>query len=98
MEPGDEPDTQSGLTPDVRAALDEHLRSLLSQVDEVVENQERVSLLLDVVLGLASDLATTSVLQHIVEAAAELVDARYVALGVLGAPRSPAARVRHAMG
>ena len=49
-----------------------------------MENQARVSLLLDVVLGLASDLSTTSVLQHIVEAAAELADARYVALGVLG--------------
>ncbi len=68
----------------MRAALDEHLRSLLGQVDEFVQNQERVSLLLDVVLGLASDLSTTSLLQHIVEAAGELANARYVALGVLG--------------
>ena len=83
MDPSDEPGRQSALNPDVRAALDEHMRSLLGQVDEVVRNQERVTLLLDVVLGLASDLST-SVLQHIVEATAELADARYVALGVLG--------------
>jgi signal transduction histidine kinase len=90
MSPEDEEGThaalgrQSALNPEVRAALDEHLRSLVSQVDQVVENQERVTLLLDVVLGLASDLSTTSVLQHIVEAAAELAHARYAALGVLG--------------
>ena len=84
MEPGDESGRQSALNPDVRAALDEHLRSLVSQVDEVVKNQERVTLLLDVVLGLASDLSTSSALQHIVEAAAELANAHYVALGVLG--------------
>ena len=83
MELGDEPGTQSALNPDVRAASDEHLRALLSQVDQAVQNQERVTLLLDVVLVLASDLSTRSVLQHIVEAASELADARYVALGVL---------------
>lgn len=44
--------------------------------------------LLDAVVSVASDLDLTTVLQRIVEAAAELVGARYAALGVLGADRT----------
>ncbi len=76
-------DVSAGL-PLPRTELDEQMQSLLHHVDEVVENQERVSLLLDVVVGLASDLSVNSVLERIVEAASRLVQAQYAALGVIG--------------
>src|SRR5947207_2588062 len=50
--------------------------------------------LLDAVLSVSSDLDLPTVLRRIVEAAADLVDARYAALGVLDeSPRLPV-RVR----
>src|SRR5205814_1689743 len=50
-----------------------------------VTGDERLSRLLDAVLTIASDLSLPVVLRRIVESACELVDARYGALGVLGA-------------
>ncbi|MGA9346377.1 MAG: GAF domain-containing protein [Nocardioidaceae bacterium] len=81
-----ESDVSSGL-PLPRTELDEQMQNLLHHVDEVVENQERVSLLLDVVVGLAADLSVNSVLERIVEAASRLVQAQYAALGVIGSDR-----------
>ncbi len=47
-------------------------------------SDDRLTQLLDAVLGVASDLSLPVVLRHIVESACTLVDARYGALGVVG--------------
>ncbi len=44
---------------------------------------KRLRQLLNAVLAVAADLDLATVLQHLVESAVELVDARYGALGVL---------------
>jgi signal transduction histidine kinase len=65
--------------------LKDLLRELLGRVDEIDADQERLRLLLDAVIVLSSDLTLGGLLERIVAVAAELSDARYVALGVLGA-------------
>ncbi len=87
MEPDDRDSDVSAGLPLPRAGLDQQMQNLLHHVDEVVENQERVSLLLDVVVGLATDLSVNSVLERIVEAASRLARARYAALGIIGSDR-----------
>jgi len=95
VEPDDrDSEVASGL-PLPRAGLDQQMQNLLLHVDEVVENQERVSLLLDVVVGLAADLSVNSVLERIVEAASRLAQAKYAALGVIGSDRDR--RLREAL-
>ncbi|HET9760897.1 MAG TPA: GAF domain-containing sensor histidine kinase [Nocardioidaceae bacterium] len=66
------------------AGLDDLLREMLQRVDEVVQDQRRLRLLLDAVVGIAADLSFDSVLERIVQVASELVQARYAAIGVLG--------------
>jgi signal transduction histidine kinase len=65
------------------------LTELLDEVQErltaVARNQERVENLLDAFLTVSTGLDLESTLRRIVEAAADLVDARYGALGVLAA-------------
>jgi signal transduction histidine kinase len=64
------------------------LTELIGEVQErllaVARSQERIQHLLDAFLSVSSGLDLGSTLQRIVEAAAELVEARYGALGVLG--------------
>jgi signal transduction histidine kinase len=64
------------------------LTELIGEVQErlasVARSQERIQHLLDAFLSVSSGLDLDSTLRRIVEAAAELVDARYGALGVLG--------------
>ena len=67
------------------AGLDDLLRELLQRVDGVVQDQRRLRLLLDGVVGIAADLSLDSLLARIVQVASELAGARYAALGVLGA-------------
>jgi signal transduction histidine kinase len=67
------------------AGLDDLLREVLRRVGDVLEGQRRLRLLLDAVVNLAGDLSLGSVLSRIVEAAADLAEADYAALGVLGA-------------
>ncbi|HSS68574.1 MAG TPA: GAF domain-containing sensor histidine kinase [Nocardioidaceae bacterium] len=74
----------SALSPLGRARLDELLQELLGRVNDVVDTQERLRGLLDAVVAIAGDLTLERVLEQIVGAASRLVDARYVALGVLG--------------
>ena len=92
-EPGDR---RSDL---VGAGLDELLREVLGRVDEVLDDQRRLRLLLDAVVTIAADLSLDSVLERIVEVAADLVEARYVALGVLdsGPERRLRAFVTHGL-
>ena len=66
------------------AGLDDLLREMLQRVDEVVQDQRRLRLLLDAVVGIAAELSFDSVLERIAQVAIELVPARYAAIGVLG--------------
>ncbi|MBL3750258.1 Probable histidine kinase response regulator [Mycobacteroides abscessus subsp. massiliense] len=66
------------------------LRELLTEVQEriehiVVETRSRVDALLDAVLSVSAGLDLDQTLRQIVRAATKLADARYGALGVLGA-------------
>ncbi|BCJ48929.1 histidine kinase [Actinoplanes sp. NBRC 14428] len=76
-----------GLTPLSRVRLDELLQEMLDRVGEVVTSRERIRALLDAVVGISTDLDLRSTLQRIVQAACNLVGARYGALGVLGPDR-----------
>jgi signal transduction histidine kinase len=80
--PAEAPDV---LTPLLGAGLNDLLRELLTRVDELVADQQRLRLLLDGVVVLAADLSLDRVLDRIVEVACDLSGARYGALGVLGA-------------
>lgn len=66
------------------------LRELVTEVQDRVENivadsRDRMDALLDAVLAVSSGLELDSTLQRIVEAAIDLVDARYGAMGVIAA-------------
>ncbi len=75
----------AALPPLARARLDELLGELLTRVGDVLDSQERLRVLLDAVVGIAADLDLDSVLERIVRVSCQLADARYGALGVLGA-------------
>lgn len=74
--------------------LDELLRGLQERLAEITEIQDRMRGLLDAVLAVASELELDTTLRRIVQAAVDLVDARYGALGVL-APDGRIARFLH---
>ena len=76
-----------GLTPVSRVRLDELLHELLDRVGDVLTSRERLRSLLDAVVGISTDLELHSTLQRIVEAACQLVGARYGALGIIGDER-----------
>ena len=82
--PAQSPSPSSVLPPLSGAGLDDLLRETLVRVDGVMQDQRRLRLLLDAVVGIAADLSLDSVLARIVQVASELADARYAALGVLG--------------
>ncbi len=66
-----------------RLKLDELLADVLERVQDLQGQRQRLRLLLDDVVGIASGLGLGETLRRIVDAAQELIDARYVALGVL---------------
>jgi signal transduction histidine kinase len=70
-----------------RARLDDLLHELLERVSEVMAGRERLSSLLQAVVGIGTDLDLPSTLHRIVAAACDLVGARYGALGVIGPDR-----------
>ena len=78
-QPHDEPDP--GLA---EVELDTLLREVLTRVQGVLDEQDRLRLLLDAVVTMAGDLSLDGVLARIVTIASRLVDARYAALGVIG--------------
>ncbi|MEJ3747019.1 GAF domain-containing sensor histidine kinase [Actinomycetes bacterium KLBMP 9797] len=84
-----------GLSPLSRAALDDLLQELLDRVGDVVASRERLRALLAAVVAIGSDLELRSVLSRIVEAACELVGARYGALGVIGPDRTLVEFITH---
>ena len=70
------------LLPQLR--FDELLDELLSRVEQVRATRNRVQQLLQGVLAVSGGLELDQVLHTIIETAADLVDARYGALGVIG--------------
>ena len=64
--------------------LDELLRGLQGQLQNVITARDRLGGLLEAVVTIGSDLSLPVVLRHIVEAAVQLAEARYGALGVIG--------------
>jgi signal transduction histidine kinase len=70
-----------------RVRLDTLLQELLDRVGEVMASRERLSSLLQAVVSIGSNLDLSSTLRRIVVSACELADARYGALGVIGADR-----------
>jgi signal transduction histidine kinase len=71
--------------PDLRTHLhlDESLSELQTQLQTVIGTRDRVHSLLDAVLAIGAGLDLQTVLRRIIEAAVQLVDARYGALGVI---------------
>ncbi len=76
-----------GLSPLSSFRLDELLRELQNRVGDVMASRERLSALLDAVVGIGTDLDLRSTLHRIVLAACRLAGARYGALGVIGPDR-----------
>lgn len=64
--------------------LDELLSEMQDRLTEIVKTRDRLQGLLDAVIAVGAGLELDSTLQRIVQAAVDLVDARYGALGVLG--------------
>lgn len=85
------------LSPLSRVRLDELLQELLDRVGEVSASRERLRALLDAVVGIGTDLDLHSTLQRIVQAACRLTDARYGALGVVGADRTLTDFITHGL-
>jgi two-component system, NarL family, sensor histidine kinase DevS len=71
-----------GLLPRLR--LDELLGELQSQLGTVLSTRDRMRGLLEAVVAIGTNLDLEATLRRIVEAAADLVDARFGALGVIG--------------
>ncbi|SDM42716.1 sensor histidine kinase [Allokutzneria albata] len=78
---GDPPPPTAGLA---GLRLDELLSEVQDRLVEIVKTRDRLQGLLDAVLAVGTGLELDSTLQRIVQAAVDLVDARYGALGVLG--------------
>jgi two-component system, NarL family, sensor histidine kinase DevS len=72
----------SPLLPSLR--LDDLLVELQLRLQAVLDTRDRTHALLEAVVAVGSHLELEEVLRHIIEAAVELVSARYGALGVIG--------------
>jgi signal transduction histidine kinase len=71
-----------GLLPQLR--LDDLLSELQTRLQAVLATRDRMHGLLEAVIAIGSGLELEAMLRRIVEAAVDLVDARYGALGVIG--------------
>ena len=71
-----------GLLPQLR--LDDLLSELQARLEAVLSTRDRMHGLLEAVVAVGSGLELEAMLRRIVEAAVDLVDARYGALGVIG--------------
>jgi signal transduction histidine kinase len=72
----------TGLLPQLR--LDDLLSELQTRLQAVLATRDRMHGLLEAVVAIGSGLELEAMLRRIVEAAVDLVDARYGALGVIG--------------
>ncbi|MGH8876749.1 MAG: GAF domain-containing protein [Stackebrandtia sp.] len=66
--------------------LDELLGGVQDRIGQIAATRDRLQRLLDAIAMVAGDLDLDATLRRITEAAVNLVDARYGALGVIGAP------------
>lgn len=87
---GSEPSQSSPRIHDITAPLsglrlDELLAEVQERLADLVGTRDRLQGLLDAVVGIAAGLEIDATLERIVSAATQLVQARYGALGVLGA-------------
>ena len=71
-----------GLLPQLR--LDDLLSELQARLEAVLSTRDRMHGLLEAVIAIGSGLELEAMLRRIVEAAVDLVDASYGALGVIG--------------
>jgi GAF domain-containing protein len=71
-----------GLLPQLR--LDDLLSELQTRLEAVLATRDRMHGLLEAVVAIGSGLELEAMLRRILEAAVDLVDARYGALGVIG--------------
>jgi signal transduction histidine kinase len=78
-------DRPAGMLPQLR--LDELLGELQARLQAVLETRDRMRGLLEAVVAIGSGLELETMLRRIVEAAVDLVDAKYGALGVIGEDR-----------
>nr|MDT0664740.1 GAF domain-containing protein [Micromonospora sp. DSM 115978] len=78
-----EPVSELGFSSVGRLELDELLSQLVDRAQDVLATQSRLRGLLRATRAVTADLSLDAVLRRIVEAACELVDARYGALGVI---------------
>src|SRR3954452_12856119 len=77
-EPEGRPEGLQGLR------LDALLRELVARAEDVLDVEDRQRRLLDAVVSVASNLSLPDTLRRIAQLAADLADAQYAALGVLG--------------
>lgn len=66
------------------ADFEDLVREVQARMQGALDQQARLTLLLDAVVSMAADLSLDSVLSRIVATATRLADAHYAALGVLG--------------
>jgi len=78
----DASEVPSGLMPQFR--LDELLAEVQVRLQALVETRDRMHRLLEAVVAIGSGLELGAMLRRVVEAAVELADAEYGALGVIG--------------
>ncbi|WP_017539820.1 sensor histidine kinase [Nocardiopsis halophila] len=71
-------------TPRPRTSLDELLAELNARLQTELSSRDRVHSLLEAVLSIGRELDLGTVLRRLTQAAADLVDARYAGLGVIG--------------
>jgi signal transduction histidine kinase len=76
------PERSSLFVPHLK--LDELLSQLQARLQAVLDTRDRVNALLEAVVSIGSEVELESVLRRITEAAVQLVDAKYGALGVIG--------------
>jgi signal transduction histidine kinase len=83
------PPARSGHIPELAAlGLDDLVTEVVERLQSAASANDRLQGLLEAVVAVAADLDLHTTLLRIVEAATELVDARYGALGVIGADHS----------
>lgn len=85
--PADDPVPDTAFSPVARLELDQLLEQLVGRAHDVQDSQSRLRGLLRAYLAVAHADDLDAVLRHVVEAARELVNAGYAALGVVSRGR-----------
>ncbi|MCD5350293.1 GAF domain-containing sensor histidine kinase [Kineosporia mesophila] len=71
-------------TPLPKLGLERLLQELIGRSHEIIDTEKQLHRLLDAVVAVASDLSLPDTLRRITELAADLAEAKYAALGLLG--------------